>query len=134
MKSIYLDTCVFIDFLAGRSSRKVEHCFTQSEEGKLKIMASPLLLQEIMTGLYREESLERDEIYALLIGHRGISWIAYDLEIADLGAKIRSTLPIKTPDAIHLATAIFGNCEAFVTEDRGLTKLQGRVPIRIETR
>jgi len=41
---------------------------------------------------------------------------------------LRSTLQIRTPDALHLATAIHAGAEAFVSEDR---RLRGIVGIRV---
>ena len=40
-----------------------------------------------------------------------------DKVIAIMAAELRAAYKIKTPDAIHLATAIRDNCDAFLTND-----------------
>ena len=44
-------------------------------------------------------------------------------------ARVRAQYPFKTPDAIHLATAIVSGCDIFVTNDHRLQRFTG---IRIE--
>lgn len=44
--------------------------------------------------------------------------VPVDEAIADLAAELRATLNLRTPDALHLATALQRGANAFVTEDQ----------------
>jgi predicted nucleic acid-binding protein len=51
--------------------------------------------------------------------------------IATRAAEIRSTIGLKTPDAIHLATALEHFAEAFVTTDQHFSRCSSRFGIAI---
>jgi predicted nucleic acid-binding protein len=41
-------------------------------------------------------------------------------------AVLRATIPsLRTPDAIHAATALLGNCDMFLTNDPGFRRVPG---------
>ncbi len=42
--------------------------------------------------------------------------------VFDLAAELRAHHGLKTPDALHLATAVVGGCEEIWTNDRRLAK------------
>ncbi len=122
MKNVYLDTCIYIYHLDNHSDfgQRASKFFEDAEKQKIQIIASPLILHEIMSGIYKYSSDIAEEIYALLISHPGIQWVDYSIEIADLSASVRARLNLKTPDAIHLATALKEKCLSFVTNDVSL--------------
>lgn len=43
-------------------------------------------------------------------------------EVVDRAMALRARYGFKTPDAIHLAAAIVGQCDSFLTNDRRLKK------------
>lgn len=43
--------------------------------------------------------------------------------IAEKAAHLRARYNLRTPDALHLATAIEAGCDAFLTNDLGLNRL-----------
>jgi hypothetical protein len=55
-------------------------------------------------------------------------WIGVGLEMADRAASIRARYRLRTPDAIHLATAILEGVDVFLTNDRDLLQVR-EVPI-----
>lgn len=136
VKRIYLDTCVYIYHLEAHPhfSSAARRFFQNAEQKVVRLVASPLILQEIMSGVYVDEDSSdlSGDIYGLLSSHPGIHWEPYTLEIADLVAKIRASTSIKTPDAIHLATALTAECDEFVTHDQVLIAAirKSGIPIR----
>jgi len=55
----------------------------------------------------------------------GCKILPITLEIADIGAEIRAKYSgIKPFDAIQIATAIYNNCDAFVTNDKQLKQIK----------
>ena len=54
-----------------------------------------------------------------------IQVLEVDYEIAERAGKLRSQYPsVPTPDALIVATALENNCDVFVTNDKGLKKLE----------
>jgi predicted nucleic acid-binding protein len=50
--------------------------------------------------------------------------------VVDKATELRATLNVKTPDALHLATAIVAGATAFLTGDKGLARCT-LVPVEI---
>jgi predicted nucleic acid-binding protein len=45
------------------------------------------------------------------------------LAIADSAARLRARYNLRTPDALHVATAINAGCQAFLTNDNTLKRV-----------
>ncbi len=44
--------------------------------------------------------------------------------IAESAARLRARYDLRTPDALHLAAAVETGCDAFLTNDRGITRVK----------
>lgn len=131
---VYLDSCVYIYHLEANSefaSRALVY-FEKALHGQIEIIASPLVLQEIMVGVYQKKDDGREaSVYNLLTTHPSIRWVDYSISIADTAARIRIACKVKTPDSIHLATAIAENCNEFVTQDRDILTAQKSLGLKM---
>ena len=67
------------------------------------------------------ESLISD--YEQLLLNSAMQLIPIGQAILRQAANLRATSSLKTPDAIHAATAISINCDLFITNDRGFRNL-----------
>lgn len=88
-----------------------------SETGKLEIMTSELTVVEILTGPMKKGNNHLISVYDELINGTEIQLIPVDRAILRGAAKLRAQTSLKTPDAIHAATAMAMDCSAFVTND-----------------
>ena len=139
----YWDTCVFIDWLMSRnSSRTSEEMNGISKVAQLFdknqaiLVVSSIVRIEILACTLSDEAQEK---LTQLFMRRNFQEIAVDKRIASLAHNIRNfyqqekqnAINIKTPDAIHLATAIHYQVNQFHTFDgkgkRGLLRLSGNV-------
>jgi predicted nucleic acid-binding protein len=68
------------------------------------------------------------ELYTELLTDN-IQLIAINETILKLAAQLRSTSSLKTPDAIHAATALNHGCTMFLTNDAGLRNVPGLATI-----
>ena len=55
--------------------------------------------------------------YGLLSTYPNLDWVAPDLEIADLAARLRAAHRLKTPDALQAATAVRTGASGLITND-----------------
>ena len=75
-------------------------------------------MTELLVQPYRAGDEQRvDEFYGLLATYPNLDWIAPDLEIADMAARIRAMHGLRTPDALQAATAVRSHVTGLVTND-----------------
>ncbi|MGQ0464175.1 MAG: type II toxin-antitoxin system VapC family toxin [Sporichthyaceae bacterium] len=98
------------------SGRRIRALFVDSPDGEPVGVGSVLLLPEVLSRPIREQNTdELDRLGALLarIELRPVDRAAADLATS-LGAKYR----LRAADAVHLATAVLGGADRFVTNNR----------------
>lgn len=84
-----------------------------SELAFAELLSSPRLTMEAAASLYDKARRLQYDIHPV------------DTDVLLTCAALRRQYPgLKTPDAIHLATALVHRQDSFVTNDRGLLKLQ----------
>jgi len=83
-------------------------------------------MTELLVMPYREGDEQRgNDFYSLLATYPNLSWIAPNLEIADLAARIRALHRLRTPDALQAATAVHTLSTGLITNDPVFGRVQG---------
>lgn len=147
MRKVYLDSCVFIDWMKGISkpgdggltdaeTTAVEDLIGETLSRKAIIVTSAISRCEVFDQGESDEAAIR---YRTLRGDRHFQEVNPDIRIFDKAALIRRLDPrvgnsnknpalnkISTPDAIHLATAIHAKVEMLWTCDQGIHGLESR--------
>lgn len=81
-------------------------------------VTSTLTMTEALVRPYRLGDLNGVyKFYALLLSYPHLDWVAPNLHIADRAAQIRTDHNLRTPDAIHAATALAAGVTGFITND-----------------
>lgn len=117
---IALDTSVFIYQLEAnaRYLPLTDLIFSWLERPDAKAVTSTITMTELLVAPYRGSDDQRvDEFYALLSTFPNLEWMAPDLEIADLAARLRAVHRLRTPDALQAATAAYAGATALITND-----------------
>jgi predicted nucleic acid-binding protein len=99
--------------------------FQYVADGRLTVISSTITLAEVLvmpkqTGNYVYEQAYRE----MLLNTDHIETQAVTHEIAEQAAALRATYRLRTPDALHVATAIVTRCDAFLTNDYGLERVK----------
>jgi predicted nucleic acid-binding protein len=101
------------------------------EQANHTALTSTITMTELLVPPYREDDERRvDEFYGLLSTYPNLQWIAPDLGIADVAARLRTAHRLRTPDALQAATAIRGHATGFVTNHpifRGVVEFEAAV-------
>jgi predicted nucleic acid-binding protein len=119
-RRIALDTSIFIYQLETnpRYVACTDHIFSWVERPGSKAITSTITMTELLVQPYRDNNDQRaDEFYGLLSTYPNLDWIAPDLEIADLAARIRALHRLRTPDALQAATAVHAQATGLITND-----------------
>lgn len=63
------------------------------------------------------------EYREMLLNTEAITVRSVDPLIAESAAQFRAKYNLRTPDALHIATAVSARCQAFLTNDLGLRRV-----------
>ncbi|HLX07190.1 MAG TPA: type II toxin-antitoxin system VapC family toxin [Thermoanaerobaculia bacterium] len=95
------------------------------EQGRCRLVTSVISLMEVLVIPKRRGMTELCRRYReLFSSFPNLTVQPVDEEVAELAAGLRAAHAIRTPDALHLATALRNQATAFVTEDRRLPRLR----------
>lgn len=124
---VYLDTSILIYFFQNHEkySKLLDEMFDFLEFKKLKIYFSSLLLTELLVGPFRagQSNIAKDWLTYFKI-NQNLDIIDLTPTIAVDAAFLRAKYNIKTPDSIHLASAMQNQKSLFLTNDNDLKKIK----------
>jgi len=126
---VYLDTNIWIYALEGYPAfaQDLTQLFQGIDRGNLSIVTSELSLAEVLIKPFQNQDLAQQTAYKQLIRNsQNLTVIPVSREVLIEAAKLRASINIKLPDAIHAATALLTQCSTFLTNDerfRSLPKL-----------
>lgn len=96
-----------------------------------KIITSQLTYSEVLTAPISTNSTRLLEKYEdFLLGSNAIASLEIDLEVLRRTSYIRAlNKKLKTPDAIHVATALKNSCDFFITNDERI-QIPNNLPLK----
>jgi predicted nucleic acid-binding protein len=119
-RRIALDISVFIYHLEPNQKylAHTDAIFSSLERPGFKAFTSTITMAGLLVLPYREGDEQRaNDFYGLLSTYPNLDWIAPNLEIADLAARIRAVHRLQTPDALQAATAAYSQATGLITND-----------------
>jgi predicted nucleic acid-binding protein len=123
---LFLDTAPFIYFVEQVSPYHgvVDYVFECLDAGTLQASTSPITLAECLVGAYRsgDTSLQFD-FYHLITRGPNITCGFVDYLAGRQAAELRAKYGLALADALQLAMAMGGACEAFLTNDVALKRV-----------
>jgi predicted nucleic acid-binding protein len=126
-RKVYLDTSVFIYFIEEHPIyfEVCDRFFNYLEKGKIEAVTSTLTLTEILVQPYRQKNDELVlKFYSLFTTYPHLSWQPLTLPISDLAAKLRADHNLKTPDAIHAASALSSGTTCIICNDQVFSRIE----------
>jgi len=83
------------------------------------ITLAEVLIQPLRTG---DETLEQ-EYRDILVNSGGYQLVPTTIPVAESAADLRARYNLRTPDALHVASALRAGCDAFLTNDTGIKRV-----------
>lgn len=127
-----LDTMIFIYFLERHPVYYEPLCdfFARIERGDLGGVVSSLVLTELLVPLYRTgRSKEAENLAELITNFPNMEIVPLSSEIAMEAARLRAKYKIRTPDAIHAATALKSRAKVLLTNDKHFLVLTDEIEV-----
>lgn len=93
------------------------------QTGEIEIVSSELILMETLVLPLRNSNSILINAYEELLISSEMRLIPISQSILRQAANLRATTSLKTPDAIHAATALSINCNQFITNDKGFRNI-----------
>jgi predicted nucleic acid-binding protein len=131
-----VDTSIFIYFIEEepRFLPVVLPLFEGVDEGKRELVTSALTLLEVLVVPYRAGNRPLAQRYELLLTRsRGIRMVELTRDQLRAAAQLRAVTGARTPDALHLVSALGAGCRTFLTNDRRLPKVPGLRVIQLSS-
>ena len=102
----------------------LEPMWQEAQDGNITIVSSPLIVIEALVKPLRDGNTEIESQYRELFGSNAVRLLDASYQVFEDAASIRAETGLKTPDAIHAATAIRAECTLFVTNDTDFRRVQ----------
>ncbi|MDX2075718.1 MAG: type II toxin-antitoxin system VapC family toxin [bacterium] len=121
-----IETAPFIYYVENHPvySNKINHIFQIIEANGIKITTSAITLTETLMKPMKVGDLQVENNYReLLTRHKTIQLFSVTPNIAENAARLRARYNLRTPDALHIATAIESKSDAFLTNDLALKRI-----------
>lgn len=125
-KRIYIDTAPFIYFVERHTDyfAKMFRIVDLIEAQPLQAFTSVLTLTEIMVQPLRMGNTNLAQDYLdILVSRDDYTLVSITAEIAITAGAIRARYSLRTPDAIHVATAIETDCDTILTNDAAMKRV-----------
>jgi predicted nucleic acid-binding protein len=123
---IGIDTPVFIYHIEQSSSRAgaATALLRAVEEGRFEGVTSVITTLEVTIQPLRLGRAEIADAYEALLGEiPNLTIVDVDARVARIGAELRATYRLRTPDALQIAACLAHGAEAFITNDRRLRRV-----------
>ena len=129
---IYLDASAFIYSLERIEPYRtlLEPMWRHAQEGNLLIVSSELVVLETLVKPLRDNDPIAQNLFKSLFDASDVNLIPATREIWVDAATLRANTGLKTPDALHAATAIHAECSLFITNDDDFRRVED-LPILI---
>ncbi len=132
---IYIETAPWIYFLEASAdrARRIAPIVEAIGNGSCSGVCSTIVLLEI---LVRPLKLGRTDLAAqyedILTSQTSLTIRPVDTLIAREAARLRASYQLRTPDAIHLATAHLAGASVFLTNDRRLKQVRELTVVAVD--
>ncbi len=90
---------------------------------EIEVFTSELTLLETLVQPIKQNNQTLVSAYESLLTTTEINLLPISLDILRESANFRATQNLKTPDAIHAATAFSANCDYLITNDDGFKRV-----------
>ena len=122
---VYVDTAILIYSVEANPDYRqlLRPLWLKLKASELEVISSELALMEVLIVPLRNNDTALVQDYKQLMLEGDMQLIPISQTILREAARLRATTNLRTPDAIHVATAMNAGCTLFLTNDRGFRRI-----------
>ncbi len=103
----------------------LEPMWQQARAGEFDVASSDITVLETLVKPLREGDEVVEMLLRSMFDAQEVSLVPATRELWEDAARIRADTGLKTPDALHAATALSAGCALFVTNDTDFRRVEG---------
>jgi len=127
VQTIFLDSAPVVYYIERNSEffARARLFFQQINDGRVMAVTSPITVAECLYYPYKQAHTSLIQAFqSLLIQGPNTHFIPINAQIADQSAQLRAHYNLGFADALQIATALQAHCDAFLTNDKKLKRVQ----------
>ena len=130
--SVYLDASAIIYSVERNEPylTLLAPAWQQAEAGQLVVVCSELVIAETLVRPIRERDLDLEATFRDVFAAPEVQVVPATRRLWEETARLRAATGLKTPDALHAATALQAECALFITNDADFRRVDG-LPVTI---
>ena len=129
MRRAYVDTCLLIYWVEDSSPLAQAAKAWVARQHDARLCVSPLVRLEVLVKPTRAGDAALVQVYEKVLIDQ--EWLAIGDEVFAHALALRAHHGLKTPDALHLATALHHGCTEFWTNDDRLKAAAGALAVNV---
>jgi predicted nucleic acid-binding protein len=125
MSRVYWDTMLFVYWMEGHPAyaRRIEEIRKSMDRRQDSLCTSVFALGELLVKPYKLKKTDWVGAIHDYLQSSEVEVLPFDVETAEIFARIRADYNVSPADAIHLASAAQVRADLFLTNDRRLSRL-----------
>ena len=125
--AIYLDTSAIIYSVERNEPylTLLAPVWRQAESGQFVVVCSELAVAETLVRPIREGNGDLETAFRAVFSAPEVRLVSATRQMWEDTARLRAETGLKTPDALHAATALQAGCALFITNDTDFRRVQG---------
>ena len=103
----------------------LEPMWQEAQDGNLTVVSSPVIVIETLAKPIRDGNTEIEAQYREVFASNVFRLLDASYRVFEDAARLRADTGLKTPDALHAATALRAGCALFITNDTDFRRVEG---------
>jgi predicted nucleic acid-binding protein len=123
LNRLYVDANIFIYFVEGEGAERetVTALFVEAAERNVQLVTSEITIAECLRGALKDRDETAASTYRDMLSNGDIvEMVTADPVLYEYAALAGCTFSLKLLDAIHVASAVIGECEGLLTNDKAI--------------
>lgn len=126
VQRLYIETAPLIYYVEEHPNyiAKMDAIIEAMDHAGLTAVSSVITLTEVLNQPMKMSNQKLEQEYRdILVNSGSYQLVAINIQIAEAAAGFRARYGLRTPDALHVASAISTACDAFLTNDTGIKRV-----------
>ena len=127
VQRLYIETAPLIYYVETNPVyiARMDAIIDEVENQPIRTFSSVITLAEVLNHPLKTGNKTLEQEYRdILVNSGGYQLVSITISVAESAADLRARYNLRTPDALHVASAIHVGCDAFLTNDVGIKRVQ----------